>query len=647
MVASAALERSPGDRVRGATGLLVENAHWVAGAAFLVGWLVWIRGDVGGAWSSSSRQNVYLANILLLYMLVAMGLNLISGYVGAASIGHIGLFAIGAYTEAILTVDHGWNPWLAIVAGGFIAMLAVLPVGLILLRLSGWYFSVVTLLLVIVVADLTIQQKDLTGGGAGIFGLVMPSIGSHQLTQRDYLYLVLAINTVVFLMLRYLMQRSRWGNAFIAVRDAEPAARAVGIHPFMVRESALAMSGFLAGVAGGLFAPLPGLINPDSFPILDSIFFLLVVLAGGMGTISGPVVGVMVLYMIPQVLNRQESLKDYSYFVYGLLLLALVVALPEGIVGGVKRVWAQTVARWTRTWRFPGRLEQPTSTGLKAGPHPADLSKEFNAAEVLAYLSAGQADLDDTPAIEVTGVTKAFGDNVALRSVSVAIARAHVHAIIGPNGSGKTTLLNVISGFYSQDAGQVVAFGQPVPKGRSSSSIRYGMARTFQSPQVLPGMSVAENVMLGSHSRGRVTMLDGMLPLPHVWRERKRFRARALACLELVGLGRGVADLPCGLLPFAHQRLVEIARALAGEPKVLLLDEPASGLHPDEVRSFAALIRQLQAAGLTIVLIEHNFELVAELATTITVLDAGERLAEGDVTSIRENPAVREAYLGV
>jgi ABC-type branched-subunit amino acid transport system ATPase component/ABC-type branched-subunit amino acid transport system permease subunit len=641
------MPRSAADRVRGTAGILVENAHWVAGAAFIVGWLLWIRGDVGGSWSSASRQNVYLANVLLLYMLVAMGLNLISGFVGAASIGHIGLFSIGAYTEAILTVDHGWNPWLAIVAGGLIAMVAVLPVGFILLRLSGWYFSVVTLLLVIVVADLTIQQKELTGGGAGIFGLVMPSIGSHQLSQGDYLYLILTINTVVFLMLRYLTQRSRWGKAFVAVRDAEPAARAVGIHPFMVRESALAMSGFLAGVAGGLFAPLPGLITPDSFPILDSIFFLLVVLAGGMGTISGPVIGTTVLYMIPQVLSRQESLKEYSYLVYGLLLLALVVALPEGIVGGAKRVWAQTVARWTQTWRPSSRHMEPTIAEIEEVPHPADLSIDRDAAQVLAYLRAADTSAVSAPAIEVTGVTKAFGDNVALQRVSVSIERSHVHAIIGPNGSGKTTLLNIISGFYSQDAGKVLAFGRAVPRGRASSSIRYGIARTFQSPQILAGLSVAENVMLGSHSRGRVTLLDGMVPLPHVWRERKRFRERALACIELVGLNREVADVPCGLLPFAHQRLVEIARALAGEPKVLLLDEPASGLHPDEVRAFAALIRQLQAAGLTIVLIEHNFELVAELATTITVLDAGELLAEGDVTSIRENPSVREAYLGI
>ena len=648
MVASSpALVGPRAGRIRSAGGVLVNNAHWVAGAAFLLGWLLWVQVDIGGGWSSASRQNVYLANILLIYMLVAMGLNLISGYVGAASIGHIGLFAIGAYTEAILTVDHGWNPWLAIVAAGCVAAVAVLPVGFVLLRLSGWYFSVVTLLLVIVVADQIIQQQDLTGGGAGIFGLVMPSIGSHQLTQRDYLYLVLAVNTLVFLMLRYLMHRSRWGSAFVAVRDAEPAAKAVGIQPFFVRESALAISGFLAGIAGGLFAPLPGLINPDAFPILDSIFFLLAVIAGGTGTASGPVVGTMALYMIPQFLNRQDSFKEYSYLVYGLVLLGLVVALPEGIVGGVKRVWVRTVVRWADAWRVP--IRRTAATGAETGENArtTTVSTIPHSAEALSYLGDHANSSTTSLAIQVRGVTKKFGDNAALTGVNVSIERSHVHAIIGPNGSGKTTLLNVISGFYSQDAGSVEVFGRKVPRGRPASSIGYGIARTFQSPQILTGASVADNIMLGSHSLGRVTMLDGMLPLPHVWRERKRFRKRAMACIELVGLDRALADTPCGLLPFAHQRLVEVARALAGEPRVLLLDEPASGLHPDEVRSFAELIRQLQAAGLTIVLVEHNFDLVAELASTITVLDAGELLAEGDVTSIRENPLVREAYLGV
>ncbi|MGH2610099.1 MAG: ABC transporter permease subunit, partial [Tepidiformaceae bacterium] len=546
-------------------GFVLQNAHWLAGLGLVILWVVWLETSIGGSWSSGQRRNLYLANVMLLYMMVAIGLNLISGYVGAASIGHIGFFAIGAYTMAILTTDYGWNAWLAIGAGALVSTAASLPVGLILLRLSGWYFSVVTLLLVVVVNDIILQQSDLTGGGAGIFGVTMPSIGSRQLDSHDYIYLVGGINVVVFLMLRYMLDRTRWGRAFLGVRDAEPAARAVGIQPFVVQASTLAMSAFLAGLAGALFAPLPGIITPDSFPILDSIFFLLAVLAGGMGTVPGPVVGTLTLYLVPEWLNRQRLLEDYSYLVYGVLLLLFVIFLPEGLVGGVRRYWHRFFG--ARMVRRPSAADWPAT--------PADA-----ASLALAHLRSRTDSSTTAAAIRVDGVSKAFSGVAALSNISVVVNPGTIHALIGPNGSGKTTLVNVISGFYKQDAGSVATFGHRLRRGGSSRAIRHGIARTFQTPQMLRARSALDNVMLGAHSRGRVTMLDGLLPLPHVWRERKRAEATARACIALVGLDASIEDTPVGALPFAHQRLLEIARALAGAPHVLLLDEPASGLHP-------------------------------------------------------------------
>jgi ABC-type branched-subunit amino acid transport system ATPase component len=448
------------------------------------------------------------------------------------------------------------------------------------------------------------------------------------------------LNTIIFLMLRYLLDRSRWGRAFVAVRDAEPAARAVGIHPFMVQESTLAMSGFLAGLAGGLFAPLPGLVNPDSFPILDSIFFLLAILAGGMGTVAGPVVGTIALYLVPEWINRQTAidiggwhldLKDWSFLVYGALLLAFVMFLPEGIVGGVRRLWYRV---------FGSRMTNRAETLAQDWPTPAEAE-----ATALGYLSAGPAK-EGVAALEARNIVKRFGDVPALDGVDVTVKPGTIHAIIGPNGSGKTSLLNVISGFYRQEQGSVTSAGTRLRPGRASSSIRHGIARTFQTPQMLAGMSALDNVALGAHSRGRVTILEALFPFPHVRSEWRRFEDKAKACIALVGLGPEVAAAPCAALPFAHRRLLEIARALAGEPRVLLLDEPASGLHPEEVRQFADLLRMLRASGLTIVLVEHNFDLVGELADLITVLDAGKLLAEGNLEHVSTNPAVVEAYLG-
>jgi branched-chain amino acid transport system permease protein len=615
---------------------IARGAAWWVGALALLLFLVWTRVDIGGTWSAVHRKPLYLADFLMLYVLVAIGLNLISGYVGAASIGHIALFAVGAYTAAILMTSHGWNYWPAILAGGCVAAVVSVPVGLILLRLSGWYFSVITLLMVVVVNDFWIQQAGLTGGGAGIFGLTMPSIAGQQFDLKSYLYLIVAVNVAAFLLLRYLVDRTRWGRAFVAVRDVEPAARAVGIHPFMVRESTLAMSAFLAGLAGAMFAPLPGTINPDSFPILDSVFFLLAILAGGLGTTAGPVVGTVVLFSIPQVLSEQESLRRVSYLFYGVALLLIVIFLPEGMVGGIQRQWRRLLAR-------PGlralRDDVDRTPAAPAGTSPTTLRI---AAEANSTWAAAQAPF----VLEAAGIDKKFGDVVALSDVSVQVRPGTIHAIIGPNGSGKTTLLNIMSGFYRQDAGTIQVLGRPMRRGASARAIRYGIARTFQTQQVLPQLSVLENVMLGCHARGRVTLLDGMLPLPYVRGEERRARERALALLDVVGLGRAVAAQPCSLLPFAHQRLAELARALAGEPRVLLLDEPASGLAVDEVRAFAALVRRLKEAGLTIVLVEHNFGLVSELADTITVLDAGAKLAEGSFAEVSTDPAVIEAYLG-
>ncbi len=699
---SAATQTARRPAGRGLATVAVRNAPLLLGLGVLLLFLLWTRVDIGGNWSSVRSKPLFLANQLMLYMLVAIGLNLISGYVGAASIGHIALYAIGAYSVAILTTKHGWGFWPALLAGGLIAAAASLPVGLILLRLSGWYFSVITLLLVVVVNDLEIQKAGLTGGGAGIFGLTMPHLFGHALDLRGYLYLLIAVNVAVFLLLRHLVERSRWGRAFVAVRDVEPAACAVGVHPFLVRESALALSAFIAGLAGGLFAPLPGTINPDSFPIIDSIFFLLAVLAGGFGTTAGPVVGMAVLFSLPQVLAEQPSLRRYSFLVYGLVLLLLVIFLPEGIVGGVQRLWRRLTGRaaydayevagaesGADAERDPrvaamglgalatlaglrrlapsgarsGTAARPAGASAEVLPAtPPTLAADGAAGSVAAAEANGavlsapapaalrilgeQAGTDAEFALESIDIRKSFGDAIALDGVTLRVRPGTVHAVIGPNGSGKTTLLNIASGFYRQDAGQIRVFGRRVARGRPYRAIRHGLARTFQTQQLLPELTVLENVMLGCHARGRVSMLDGMLPLPHVRRERRRFHATALDCLDLVGLGRGIAETPAGLLPFAHQRLVEIARALAGRPRVLLLDEPASGLHAGEVQAFASLVRSLRQAGLTVVLVEHNFGLVSELADTITVLDAGAVLAEGDFETVRNDPRVVEAYLG-
>jgi branched-chain amino acid transport system permease protein len=554
---------------------------------------------------------LFVATQLCIYYLVALGLNVLSGYGGQTSIGHGALVAVGAYVAALLTTDAGFSFWtalpLALIAAGALGALMALPA----FRLSAWYFALITLGFARVVEGLLTQWSPITHGFDGVVGIPAPSIGLYVFSARDLYWMALAFAMSAFLVTRNLMA-SRWGRALQALRDNPLAGVGAGVSLGWLKIHAFAYSAVFAGAAGALFAVQKTVITPDDFTTDLSIFFLLVVVVGGLGRLHGPLLGTLAFFLLPELMTGLES---WRLLVYGGLLLVLSLYMPDGVAGGLEAL-AQ---------RFGGRR---TTT------HDVDEPEETASRQRVAGA-----------VLTIEDVAKRFGGVPALDGVTLEAPAGSIHGIVGPNGSGKTTLLNVVTGFYPADSGQIRLDGRSIA-GRSAAAIaRMGVRRTFQTPKLIPELSVLENVMLGGYASERTSLFAIALSTPGARRERRQRRAEAPRHLRFVGLDKR-ADDPAGETPHGQQRLIEIARALAGEPRLLLLDEPAAGLSMAELDGLCSLIRDIAALGTTIVIVEHHLDLVASLASVVSVLERGKVIASGPASSVFADPRVREAYMG-
>ncbi|MDM0114252.1 branched-chain amino acid ABC transporter ATP-binding protein/permease [Variovorax sp. J22R133] len=548
-----------------------------------------------------------LANVALL-AIVGIGLNVLQGLTGQVSFGHVGFYAIGAYAVGILTTKYGWSFWaawpLAAAMAGVMGALLALPA----LRVKGPYLAMITIAFGFIVEHSVVEMRDLTGGQNGIMGIAAPSLFAGVVRGEKAVAMLAIVTAGLMLALYAWLSRGTWGAAMRAVRDSETAAESVGINPLVVKTVAFAVSAVAAGIAGGLFAPLSGFVTPSTFGFGQSILFVLVVVIGGAGSIAGPLVGAIVVALLPEVLS---SLEEYRLLFFGALLLVVLWAAPDGATGLWQKIRRRIGgARIVAAPRVPsGVAALPTREGLKGS------------------------------ALVSEKLSMQFGGVRAVSDLSFDAAPGRITSLIGPNGAGKTTALNMLSGFYVPTGGGF-RLGDEALQGLPSCAIaRRGVARTYQTSQLFGSLSVLDNVALAA-SRGALGMLFGARRF-----SASQIRSRAQALLDFCGY-HGAFDTLATDLAHVDRRLVEIARALATDPQVLLLDEPAAGLSREDKERLAALLQQIAAAGIGVLVVEHDMELVMGISHHIVVLDAGQHLAAGTPAEVQADPRVRQAYLG-
>jgi ABC-type branched-subunit amino acid transport system ATPase component/ABC-type branched-subunit amino acid transport system permease subunit len=538
----------------------------------LVAYIAVFAAALAFTWGAN-QYYVFIMATLGITAIVGVGLNVLLGLTGQVSFGHVGFYALGAYTVAILTVAAKWSFWAALPVAALVATLTGALLALPAVRVRGPYLAMVTIAFGFIVEHAAVEWRGLTGGQNGLMGTFSPA----GFGERGVALLsigVAALATVAYAIL----EKTSFGKAMRAVRDAEVAAESIGLAPVRVKTAAFAISALCAGIAGALFAALSGFVTPSTFAFSQSILFVLVVMIGGAGFVAGPLVGAAIVVLLPEFL---AALAEYRLLFFGGLLLFVLWLAPEGLVG--------TVLRWMSK-RRPARRS----------------SKEME-------IHQGKR---ATLAVQNLGIS--FGGVRAAHDISLDAKPGEVTSLIGPNGAGKTTVLNMLSGFYRPATGTIQLENKELQGLPAWRIARAGIARTYQTTQLFGSMSVAENLAIAGG-------------------------AENLAAF--VGYA-GDLDARASDLPHVDKRLVEIARALATRPSVLLLDEPAAGLSAEDKAKLARLLRRIADAGIAVVLVEHDMSVVMGISDRVVVLDAGVRIAAGTPAEVQRDPAVRKAYLG-
>ncbi|MGQ4273829.1 branched-chain amino acid ABC transporter ATP-binding protein/permease [Terrihabitans sp. B22-R8] len=564
--------------------------------------------------ASDNEYELRLFMLFLIYGIIAVGLNVLVGLTGLISLGQAGLFALGAYTGGILATRLGFDLITASIGAAIVSGLFGIALAYPSVRVRGVYLAVVTIAFGIIIENVAIEWQSLTGGTTGLTSIPMPNLLGVELSGYAF-YGVLAVTLFLATLLTHNLKVSRYGRAMLAVSQSETAARALGINATMMRTLAFVVASVTAGVAGTFYSFLNSYISPDIFTFSDSVRFLLMVILGGAGSTFGAVIGAYILTYLPEYLQQFQL---WQKFAYGALLLLVMFALPRGIVGTI----AAAVKR------------------LRPAPRAVAASEGIPAAESLR--PDGHA---PTSELVARDLTVRFGGLTALSKASLRVKGGEVHALIGPNGAGKSTFVNTISGFYQPAEGSCELDGVQLTGRRSHEIARIGLARTFQNTELFGEMTVLENVMVGHQQRLGYSIVPALLRTPRFRREEELSRRTAIGLLAFVGL-EDYANEAARFLPFGLQRRLEIARALASKPSLLLLDEPAAGLTTQEIDDLEAMIRRIAGLGISVLLIEHHVELIMAVADNVTVLDYGQVIASDTPAIVQEDPRVIEAYFG-